>query len=75
MFWSFSSFQKSLWLEMQKTHRLFATGSVEGIGSFFKKSSSLITNKTWELLQVSETDSLVIFRVWTIIEGRIESID
>ncbi|KAJ3354202.1 DNA polymerase epsilon catalytic subunit [Kappamyces sp. JEL0680] len=70
--------QKPLWLERQKGNRQLRSigaGPKSGISNFFESSASLMVNRTWEMLQVSETDSLGIFRVWAIVNEKLESID
>ena len=46
-----------------------------GISTYFESSATKMMNTTWEILQISETDSLGIFRVWAIVNNALESID
>ncbi|KAJ2994653.1 DNA polymerase epsilon catalytic subunit [Globomyces sp. JEL0801] len=72
------SHQRTFWklkLKSNRNARRINPKSNNGILNHFVSTTDMFYSKTWELLQISETDSPGIFRLWTIVNGQIESVD
>lgn len=64
--------KKGVWRDMLRKRDGAVDGS--GIKSFFTSTTRKINEGVWQILQIAETDTAGIFRIWAIIEGVIESI-
>jgi DNA polymerase epsilon subunit 1 len=68
--------QQPIWeRKLRQKRKLGVLRSGDGIASFFKNSAAVLGTETWELLQLAETDSQGIYRLWMIVNGTIEYVD
>jgi DNA polymerase epsilon subunit 1 len=71
--------QKPLWSKKLKENaairRIGKSGKSSKLSRYLNSNLRNIHNSNWEVLQISETESHGIFRLWGLINGKIESID
>lgn len=66
--------QRSNWRELvRKRSAAHIQKSGTGITSFFPSSACNMRENMWQLLDIAETDTSGIFRIWAIVDGVLES--
>ncbi|KAJ3268707.1 DNA polymerase epsilon catalytic subunit, partial [Terramyces sp. JEL0728] len=68
--------QKKIWFKRLAVNKQISQSKKKkGISSFFTSTIDILKSQCWEILQISETDSFGVFRVFAIINDQLESFE
>ena len=71
--------QKPIWLKRLKEKMTTSTkarlGQQTKLSAYFSQNALNMENQTWKVLQISDTDSQGIFRLWVSVNGALEAVD